>query len=136
MEIIIDTDVVIAGERGVFDLEAWLALQASQLAVSAITVAELWHGVERASANRKPRRQRYIETFLSRIVVHPYTEHTAYVHAGLLATQKTSGAGIGAYDLIIAATAIYRSAAVATFNTRHFSLIAGLEVIHPATPGR
>jgi len=40
----------IGGERGVFDLAAWAASRPNDLfEVAAITVAELWHGVERAA---------------------------------------------------------------------------------------
>ena len=35
------------------------------------------------------------------------------------------------YDLIIAATALERGSAVATFNVRHFSAVKGLKVIEP-----
>jgi predicted nucleic acid-binding protein len=39
---------------------------------------------------------------------------------------------IGDYDLIVAATALERGSAVATFNKRHFSQVSGLKVIVPA----
>lgn len=49
MAIILDADVIIRGEKGTFDLAGWLGKKAEeQFEVSAITVAELWHGVERA----------------------------------------------------------------------------------------
>ena len=49
MAIILDADVVIRGEKGVFDFKNWLAARPSdQFEIAAITVAELWHGVERA----------------------------------------------------------------------------------------
>jgi predicted nucleic acid-binding protein len=38
---------------------------------------------------------------------------------------------IGDYDLIVAATAIERGSAVATFNKRHFENVRGLKVIVP-----
>ena len=50
MAIILDTDVVIRGEKGTFDLHGWLTLHATEeIEIAAITVAELWHGVERAT---------------------------------------------------------------------------------------
>jgi predicted nucleic acid-binding protein len=39
---------------------------------------------------------------------------------------------IGAYDLIVAATALEHGSAVATFNQRHFSKVPGLKLIVPA----
>ena len=57
MAIILDTDVIIRGEKGTFDLHGWLTLHATEeIEIAAITVAELWHGVERASAEHRPRR--------------------------------------------------------------------------------
>ncbi len=42
MAIILDADVIIRGEKGVFDLKGWLGKQPDELfEVAAITVAEL-----------------------------------------------------------------------------------------------
>jgi len=38
---------------------------------------------------------------------------------------------IGAYDLLLAATALERGSEVATFNRRHFDCVPGLKVIEP-----
>jgi len=38
---------------------------------------------------------------------------------------------IGDYDVIVAATALERGSAVATFNQRHFAKVKGLTVIEP-----
>ena len=38
---------------------------------------------------------------------------------------------IGAYDLILAATALERESGLATFNKRHFANVKGLRVIEP-----
>jgi len=38
---------------------------------------------------------------------------------------------IGFYDVIVAATALERGSAIATFNVRHFSQVKGLNVIEP-----
>ncbi len=55
MAIILDADVLIRGEKGTLDLKGWLATYPNdRLEVAAITVAELWHGVERSTAPRHP----------------------------------------------------------------------------------
>jgi len=41
------------------------------------------------------------------------------------------GKMIGAYDLIVAATALEHGSTVATFNKRHFGVVPGLSVIEP-----
>jgi tRNA(fMet)-specific endonuclease VapC len=132
MEIILDADVTLGGERRVFNLATWAASRPEDLfEVAAITVAELWHGVERAVEPHKSKRRRYLENILAVLPVIPYTEQTAYEHARLWAALQAAGKMIGAYDLIVAATALERGSQVATFNKRHFSLIKGLQVIEP-----
>ena len=71
----------------------------------AINIAELWHGVERASASHRARRQKYLEAIVAVLPIIAYTEETAYYHARLWSDLGTSGKIIGAYDLIVAATA-------------------------------
>ena len=132
MAIILDADVLIRGERGTFDLSAWLGSRPDDLfEVAAITVAELWHGVERATAAHKARRLHYLRTVLAPLPVLPYTEQTAYEHARVWAQLEANGKMIGAYDLIVAATALERGSEVATFNKRHFEIVPGLQVIEP-----
>jgi tRNA(fMet)-specific endonuclease VapC len=132
VEIILDADVIIGGERGVFDLAAWAASRPrDRFAVAAITAAELWHGIERAVEPHRSKRRRYLETVVAVLPVIPYTEQTAYEHARLWADLQSAGKLIGAYDLIVAATALERGSQVATFNQRHFSRVKGLQVIEP-----
>lgn len=132
MAIILDADVIIRGEKGTFDLKVWLQSRANDaFEVAAITVAELWHGVERAGASQKARRQQYLERVLAPLPIIPYTEHTALVHARIRARLEASGKRIGAYDLIVAATALERGSDVATFNRRHFDQVPGLKVVEP-----
>jgi len=132
MAIILDADVIIGGEKRFFDLSAWVASRPDDLfEVAAITIAELWHGVERAGEPHKSRRRNYLEAILAALPVIPYTEQTAYEHARLWASLQSAGKMIGPYDLIVAATALERGSMVATFNKRHFSAVKGLQIIEP-----
>jgi tRNA(fMet)-specific endonuclease VapC len=132
MAIILDADVIIRAEKSLFDLQRWvLARSDDQFEVAAITVAELWHGVERASGSRKIKRQRYLEEVLGALPVIPYTERTAFEHARIWAELEASGKMIGFYDVIVAAIALERGSAVATFNKRHFAQVKGLTVVEP-----
>jgi predicted nucleic acid-binding protein len=133
MAIILDADIVIQGEKGSFDLQAWLASYADeQFEVAAITVAELWHGVERATPRHRVKRLNYLKAVISVIPVIPYTSQTAYEHARIWAHLEKKGIMIGPYDLIVAATALERQSQVATFNRKHFDPVPGLKVIEPA----
>lgn len=132
MAIILDADVVIRGERGTFDLGSWVAARPDErFEIAAITVAELSHGVERATGAHKTKRERYLRAILATLPVITYTELTAFEHARIWATLESAGKMIGSYDLIVAATALERGSEVATFNERHFAQIRGLKVITP-----
>ena len=132
MAIMLDADVLIANERGVFDLRSWLAQRPDQrIELAAITVTELLHGLERATGAHRVRRQAYIDAVLASCEVIPYTLETAQIHARLWAGLESSGKTIGWHDLIVAAAALEREDAVATFNVRHFAVVPGLTLITP-----
>ena len=132
MAIILDADVIIAGEKAAFDLPGWLSKHGDdQFEIAAITVAELWHGVERASGLHRAAREAYLRTFLDLLPIAPYTEQTAYHHARIWAQLESTGKMIGPYDLIVAATAIERDSELATFNKRHFANVVGLKILEP-----
>ena len=132
MAIILDADVIIRGEKGAFDFNGWVASRPNdQFEIAAVTVAELWHGVERAVGAHKVKRQQYLQPLLGSLPIIPYTEQTAYEHARIWAELESSGKMIGFYDVIVAATALERGSEVATFNKRHFALIKGLRIVEP-----
>ena len=132
MAIVLDADVLIRGEKGSFDLKSWLASRPDdQFEIAAITVAELWHGVERATAPHRAKREQYLHTVLAPLPIIPYTEQTAREHARVWAELEEAGKMIGYYDIIVAATASERGSDVATFNRKHFDLVSGLNVIEP-----
>lgn len=133
MAIILDADVIIRGEKGAFDLRKWVASRAEEeFQVAAITIAELWHGVERATGAHKARREQYLRAVLAVVPIIGYTEQTAYLHARIWADLQRAGKMIGYYDLLVAATALELGSTVATFNRRHFELVRGLKVVEPS----
>ncbi|HLH34462.1 MAG TPA: PIN domain-containing protein [Alloacidobacterium sp.] len=132
MTLILDADVIIGGEKGTFDLHRWVGSRPDdEFEIAAITVAELWHGVERARGVHKTRRRKYLDAILEVLPIVPYTEQTAYEHARLWAELESSGKMIGFYDVIVAATALERGSGVVTFNKRHFEQVKGLLVVQP-----
>jgi len=109
MGIILDAAVVIQGEKGTFDLKSWVASRPNdQFEIVAITVADLWHGVERAIGKHKDSRRRFLSAVLQSVPIIPYTEQIAYEHARIWAELEVSGKMIGFYDVIVGATALER----------------------------
>lgn len=132
MAILIDADVILQAERGLFDLDRWLVSQPQEeFKLAAITVAELWHGAERATGVHRAERLLFLQRIFATFDFVPYTEQTGVEHARLWAALESSGQMISSYDLILAATAIQMGGALATFNKRRFAVVQGLNVIEP-----
>ena len=133
MGLILDRSLLIADERDRFNLAHWLRSRPPEpVAVSAITYSELSFGVDaETDPVRLKRRRRWFEKTLRRVEVVPLDKAVAAVHARLSAQFSRRGRMIGAHDLIVAATAVHREWAVATFNAVEFRHIDGLEVIEP-----
>lgn len=103
--------------------------QRDEVAVSAVTASELLHGVHRAATpEQAARRGAFAGRLLTTIPVVPFDTDIARVHARVWAQLATAGTAIGAYDLIIAATALARGWDVATLNVRDFAQVPGLRV--------
>jgi tRNA(fMet)-specific endonuclease VapC len=102
--LILDTTVLIDAERG----GDWLAEAVGDdddVAVAAVTVAELKVGVEMAKGRRREKRERFVAAVLGSVSVEVYDVRVADAHAALLSHVRRTGTPRGAHDLIIAATA-------------------------------
>jgi tRNA(fMet)-specific endonuclease VapC len=98
------------------------------VAMAAVTAAELLVGVELADRRRKPARRRFVEELLSTVPVEAYDLDTARVHADLLAHVRKEGRSRGAHDILIAATARARARTVVTADGTGFEGLPGVEV--------
>jgi len=130
--LILDSSLLIADERGQFSLASWLRSRAPEsVAVSAITLSELWFGIQVETDAARARSRRWVEKMFRRLEVVPLDAALARVHARLWGQVSEAGLMVGPHDLIVAATAMHRRWAVATFNAAEFRHIHGLEVIEP-----
>ncbi len=76
---------MVAGERGRLRLDDLIGDQ-DDVAVAAVTVAELLAGVELADAANQPRRRALVTSIVATIPVEDYDLDVARSHALLLAT--------------------------------------------------
>jgi predicted nucleic acid-binding protein len=129
MGLLIDTSVLVDAERGRLDLGGLLARGGEEAALSAITAAELLHGVHRLTGAKRARAAVFVEGLLALLPVLPFDVAAARVHAALSADLRTRGRAVGPHDLLIAATAIAVDYAVATRDVRSYPRIDGLEVV-------
>lgn len=128
MSVLLDTAVLIAAERGTFDIQRYLtSLDDAPVALAAISASELLHGVERArGAAARQRRSAFVEGVLANVPVIPFGLAEARTHARIWAALAVSGNIIGAHDLQIAATALVAGSTVATTNVAEFRRVPGL----------
>jgi predicted nucleic acid-binding protein len=124
--LILDSSVIIAAERKHQTVEELLtsvgqAYGEVEIAVSAVTLAELVHGVARANTPKiRKTRRAFIDELKKHVPVHPITDATAEIAGRLSGEQAAKGITLPADDLLIGASAIEQGYAIATLNTRHF----------------
>ena len=127
--LILDTGVLTASERA---KASWGdVLQGDDdVALAAVTVAELRAGVELASDGRRAAREAFLQQILAAIPVEQYDVDVAQVHGRLLATVHRTGTQRGAHDLIIAATAAAtKRKIITTDRSARFGDLPGVECI-------
>ncbi len=131
---LLDTNIVIyVLKRRPIEVLEQFNQNASRMAISAITLAELLHGAEKSrqvSANLA-----VIEDFCSRLEVLPYGARAAQHYGVIRAALETAGQPIGVNDLHIAAHARSEGLAVVTNNMAEFGRVPALQVENwvPAT---
>jgi tRNA(fMet)-specific endonuclease VapC len=125
--VLLDTTFLIDAERGRLDLDEVIA-DDDDVAIAAVTVAEILVGVELASEKHRPRREAFVDDMISSIPVIPYDLSVAAHHAKLLAAVKIGGRPRGAHDLIIAATARATNRKVITADPEAFGQLPGVDV--------
>jgi tRNA(fMet)-specific endonuclease VapC len=96
------------------------------VAVAAITVAELRVGVQLAKGHRREKRERFVAAVLDAVSIEPYDLNVAEAHADLLAHVRRAGTPRGAHDLIIAATARARERRVVSSDQSGFAGLPGV----------
>jgi tRNA(fMet)-specific endonuclease VapC len=98
------------------------------IAVAAITVAELKVGVQLARGRRRDKRERFVAAVLGAVSTEPYDLEVAEVHAVLLAHVRRVGTPRGAHDLIIAATARAQERQVVSLDRSGFAELPGVSL--------
>ena len=135
MGLILDSSVAIAAERRADTVQAFLqrvidTAGNQEAALSAVGVVELVHGIHRAdTAERRARREAFVEELLSAVAINPLTTDIARLAGKLDAEQQRRGIVVPFADLLIGATALSLGYSVLTLNARQFGRIPGLPVI-------
>jgi tRNA(fMet)-specific endonuclease VapC len=124
---LLDTDICIFTMKG---RDRALAQRLDELAeksaISDLTIFELYSGADRYDSPIS--RTNIIDDFASRLKVLPFDSKAARIAGPLRYKLRTSGQMIGAYDLLIAATALTHDLTLMTKNVREYQRVPGLKV--------
>jgi len=118
---------LVDAERGGDSLDGVID-DGDDVAVAAITVAELRVGVQMAKGRRREKRERFVAAVLDAVSIEPYDLDVAETHADLLAYVRRTVTPRGAHDLIIAATARAQERQVVSSDQSGFAGLPGVSL--------
>lgn len=124
---LLDTNIVIyVLKRRPIEVLSVFNQNASRMAISAITLSELYHGAEKSI--KVSENLAAIEDFCSRLEVLPYGSKAAQHYGAIRAGLEKLGQPIGVNDLHIAAHARSEGLIMVTNNVGEFARVPALEV--------
>ena len=124
---LLDTNIVIyVLKRRPVEVLSTFNANASRMAISSITLAELFHGAEKSS--RVSENLATVEDFCSRLQVLPYGPKAAQHYGAIRAALEKFGQPIGVNDIHIAAQARSEGLVLVTNNLGEFARVPALEV--------
>lgn len=124
---LLDTNIVIyVIKRRPVEVLGVFNANATRMAISVITLAELMHGAEKSS---KPAENlAVVEDFCSRLSVLPYTQKAAQHYGQIRTALEKKGEPIGVNDLHIAAHARSEGLILVTNNEKEFAKVPSLQI--------
>ena len=124
--IVLDTNVCVGILHSDPKVASHLAESNDLIAIPGMVEGELYYGIEKST--RKSENKAATEEFLEGVEI-VYSDHEIMAKFGeLKGALEQRGTRIDDADLIIAATALCRNAALATGNVKHFERIDGLRI--------
>ena len=133
LKYLLDTNIVIyVIKRRPIEVLGLFNEHAGRMAMSAITLSELYHGAEKSA--KVSQNLEVIEEFSSLLEVLPYTGKASAHYGSIRSALEKAGQPIGVNDLHIAAHARSEGLVVVTNNVSEFSRVPGLMVENWVTP--
>ena len=128
MRYLLDTCVISDFVKGDTNtLQKLKSLSPQDVTVSAITSMELKYGLAN-NPQRAVKIQPLVDSFLSSVTILTFGEEEAKQTAQIRSFLKHLGTPIGAYDVLIAATAITHRLILVTANVCEFARIPNLQI--------
>ena len=130
MRILIDTSLLVEGERRNFDLGQWVLDARHEVFICDATVAEYIAGRPVKDAGKEQRWQNYWDSFVSLLESVPL-DHQVCAKAGeLMANARRVGKTVPLGDGLHAAVAELEDLTVATVDVDHFQAL-GVRAVNP-----
>ncbi len=130
MRILIDTSLLVEGERRNFDLGKWVVGARHEVFICDATVAEYIAGKPLKDAGKEHRWQNYWDSFVSLITSVPLDHQVCEKAGALLADARRAGKTIPLGDGLHAAVADLEDLTVATVDVDHFRAL-GVRAVNP-----
>jgi len=99
----------------------------SELALTTISLAEIYYGIAKSPVKKVSRRHK-IDMICEELEIYPFDEAAAEQYGAIRATLEKRGTTISERDLQIASIGIANKLFVVTHNVREFQRIEGLKI--------
>jgi predicted nucleic acid-binding protein len=130
MRILIDTSLLVEGERTHFDLGKWVAAARHEVFICDATVAEYIAGKPLTDAGKDQRWKNYWDSFVSLLESVPLDHQVCEKAGELLAGARRAGRTVPLGDGLHAAVADLEDLTVATVDVDHFKAL-GVRALNP-----
>jgi tRNA(fMet)-specific endonuclease VapC len=133
LKYLLDTNIVIyVIKRRPIEVLGLFNEHAGRMAMSSITLSELYHGAEKSV--KVSQNLEVIEEFSSLLEVLPYSAKASAHYGSIRSALEKAGQSIGVNDLHIAAHARSEGLVVVTNNVSEFARVPGLMMENWVTP--
>jgi tRNA(fMet)-specific endonuclease VapC len=127
MKYCLDTNTLIYFFKGLGDVSnRLLATPPNEIGIPAVVIFELEVGIGKSTSPRKRKTQ--LQELTSLVSIIPFGQSEAKSAAGIRIKLEKQGVQIGAYDILIAASALANKSTLVTHNKREFERVEGLKI--------
>lgn len=128
MKYLLDTNICIAliRQKPAALIQRLTSLQPGDAGISSITLAELFHGVEKSA--RPEQNMSALEQFLLPLDLVDFDQDAALAYGKIRVDLERTGQLIGSMDILIAAHAVSLNVIMVTNNVQKFQRVKGLFV--------
>jgi predicted nucleic acid-binding protein len=130
MRILLDTSLLVEGERRNFDLGRWVVAARHEVFICDATVAEYIAGRPLKDPGKEQRWRNYWDTFVSLLESVPLDHQVCEKAGELLAAARRAGKTVPLGDGLHAAVAELEELTVATVDLDHFKAL-GVRAVNP-----